>query len=128
MDGISILDTLKLKNSHLKQSVFIKETLDNTHFVGIVNRSNRNKHIITYKDESFTRALDFELYSLVKDFDETGDIFEKENIFQIKSIKFLADYFLQKMEAAAFKKEKKMDYKKLDPEKINQLKSLGYLN
>jgi arylsulfatase A-like enzyme len=130
VDGISILDILKLKNNHLKRSVFIKETLGNTHFVGIVNvnRNNRNKHIITYKDESFILALNVELYNLVEDFDETDDIFEKANIFQIKSIKFFADYFLQRMEASAFKKEKKLDYKKLDPEKINQLKALGYLN
>gem|GEM_PF-1534189 len=131
VDGVSMLDILKNNQptpNTPKRAVFIRETLDTTHFVGIVNRGNRNKHIITYKDESFTRALDFECYNLKKDFYEIHDIFEKENIFQLKFIKFLADYFLQKMEVSAFKKEKKLDYKKLDPEKINQLKALGYLN
>ena len=54
-------------------------------------------------------------------------MFERENPFRARSIKFSADYFLTEMEKQAFKEEKEVDLDKLDPEKIEQLKALGYL-
>jgi arylsulfatase A-like enzyme len=130
VDGLSIFNILN--NKHFKRPVFIKEKLnrgfDKSNFVGFIDTVGKKKHIITYWNELFINASDFELYDLEKDFAEKTDIFEKENIFSVKAIKFIADYFLEKMKSPGFKEEKKLDLKKLDPEKLKQLKTLGYLN
>lgn len=131
VDGISILKILN--NNHFERSVFIKEKLnrgyDKSNFVGLINTANKKKHIITYANKFFINELGIESYNLDGDFAETYDNFEKEdkNIFWSKSIKFLADYFLERAKSFGFKEEEKLDLKKLDPEKIKQLKALGYL-
>jgi arylsulfatase A-like enzyme len=124
VDGVSLFDILKRKN--LKRPVFIKEEMDGYNFLGMISQDNI-KHIITYKDESFIKEINIEQYNLVKDFGETTDMFERKNPFHARFIKFSADYFLTEMEKQAFKEEKEVDLNKLDPEKIEQLKALGYL-
>jgi arylsulfatase A-like enzyme len=124
VDGVNLLDILKSKG--LKRPVFIKEEMDGCNFLGMISQDNI-KHIITYRDESFIKEINIEQYNLVKDFREKTDMFEKENPFHARFIKFSADYFLTEMEKQAFKEEKEVDLNKLDPGKIEQLKALGYL-
>jgi arylsulfatase A-like enzyme len=123
VDGISILNILN--NKHFHRSVFVREKLnrdyDKSNFVGIINTANKNKHILTYRNPFFTKAVNIELYDLEKDFAERRGIFEPDNLFLVNSVKFLADYFLEKMKSSRFKEEKQLDLKKLDPEKIKQL-------
>lgn len=130
VDGVSIFNILN--HQHFHRSVFVREKLnrgyDKSNFVGIINTANKNKHILTYRNHFFTKAVNIELYDIKKDFAERRGIFAAENLFLVKSVQFLADYFLEKMKSSRFKEEKQLDVQKLDPEKIKQLKALGYIN
>jgi arylsulfatase A-like enzyme len=132
VDGISLFNILA--NNRLQRSLFVRERLnrDENHknnFLGIINASDKIKHIITYSDGFFIKALNVESYNLMGDFSEKRDILgEKSGKFRFKSIKFLADYFLQKMELLGFKEEEKVYLDTLPPEKIKQLRALGYIN
>ncbi|MCP5045559.1 MAG: sulfatase [bacterium] len=129
VDGVSLLDLVKVGRT--RRSVFIKQKRNGSrknNFAGIINGGNWHKHIITYKDKTFIDASDFELYDLGRDFAERDDMLDERDIFRVGFVKFFADYFLTKAGASRFKEEKKLDYKKIDPEKIKQLKALGYLN
>ncbi|UCH95012.1 MAG: sulfatase [Candidatus Aminicenantes bacterium] len=132
VDGISLFNILA--NNRFQRSLFVRERLnrDENHknnFLGIINTGDRIKHIITYTDGFFIRALNMESYNLTEDFSEKRDILvEKPGGVRFKSIKFLADYFLQKMELLGFKKEEKVYLDTLPPDKIQQLRALGYIN
>lgn len=132
VDGISLFNILA--NNRFQRSLFVRERLnrDENHknnFLGIINTSDKIKHIITYSDGFFIKALNVESYNLVGDFSEKRDILvEKPGDFCFKSIKFLADYFLKKMESLGTKKEEKVNLETLPPDKIKQLRALGYIN
>jgi arylsulfatase A-like enzyme len=131
VDGVSIFDLLN--QNQTGRTLFVKEELnrdenDKSNFLGIINTANKIKFILTYKDESFLRTLKLETYNLAGDFAEKSNQFHNEDVFRFRSIKFLADYFLQQTKSSSFKAAEKLDLKKLDPEKIKQLKALGYIN
>lgn len=132
VDGISLFKILT--DNCCKRSLFVKEELnrDENHknnFLGIIDTSDKIKHIITYTDELFINALNVESYNLTLDFSEKRNLLkEKAGDFQSRSIKFFADYFLEEMESLGLKEEEKLDLKKLDPEKVKQLRALGYIN
>jgi arylsulfatase A-like enzyme len=132
IDGISLIKILS--NNRVQRSLFVRERLnrDENHknnFLGIINTSDKIKHIITYTDGFFIKALNVESYNLTEDFSEKTDILvKKPGGFHFKSIKFFADYFLEKMESLGFKKEEKVYLDTLPPEKIKQLRALGYIN
>jgi arylsulfatase A-like enzyme len=132
VDGISLFNILT--NNRFQRSLFVRERLnrDENHknnFLGIINTTDKIKHIITYTDGFFITALNMESYNLAEDFSEKRDILmEKPGGFRFKSIKFLADYFLEKMESLGFKEEEKVYPDTLPPDKIKQLRALGYIN
>jgi len=129
VDGVSLFNILLEKRT--PRHLFIKEKLNGdvkSNFIGIIDTGNRTKYIITYINEFFIKAQDIERYDMGRDYREGGDIFEKGNVYRYKGVKFLADYFLQQMNLYDFRKAEQLDLDKLDPEKIKQLRTLGYIN
>lgn len=130
VDGVSLFKSMK--QPEIRRSLFIKQELnrskdDKSNFIGIINCSSKNKHIISYEDQYFIHASDIEQYNLQEDFFERINLFRQATIFQFNSAKFVADYFLKQMETHRFTEEKKLDLKKLDSKKLEQLKTLGYI-
>jgi len=128
IDGMSILN-----DEQVDRSIYVKEKLNRgskngSNFVGIIRNDFQSKYIINYRRKNFTNILNIEAYNLIKDFTEKRDDFDSSNLFTFMSIKFLADYFLEKMESYGIEKSEELNLNKLDPEKLKQLKALGYIN
>lgn len=125
LDGVSILS--QIKNPEFQRNLFIREKLRNINLVGFINSSDEMKHIFSYHDKYYTGAKRYEKYSLEKDFSEVNNLYKGKTLFAINSIKFKIDNLLEEMEKSALVKAERVDYKKLDPETIRILKTLGYI-
>ena len=128
VDGMSILG-----EGRGDRRLYVREKLnrDEEHknnFVGILFPDTHLKTIITYENKYFIKAAKIEGYDLVQDFAEQRDSLLNASISRLKGIKFQADYFLERMESFGIKKSGKLDLETLDPEKLKQLKALGYIN
>jgi arylsulfatase A-like enzyme len=131
VDGISIFNLLAGKSAG--RTLFVKEELnrderDKSNFLGLIDTAGKTKQILTYKNESFLQTSKVEAYHLDGDFAEQRDQFPPGDVFLFHSVKFLADYFLQQAETFFYREADKLDLRKLDPEKVKQLKALGYIN
>jgi arylsulfatase A-like enzyme len=124
-DGIAIHKLLKKNN--IKRTIFIKEYLDGKNMVGFIKSSDQIKHVVSYKGADYTDFGRYEIYDMKNDFSEKNNLFDSKDLFLHRSIKFQSDLILTQMEAKAFKKEKAVDYDKLNPKTIEILKALGYI-
>jgi hypothetical protein len=85
------------------------------------------KHIADYRGIDLKNMVKYQIYDLQKDFKESKDLYKNRGPFHFRSIKFQIDYILEKLEKSAFRREGELDYNKLDPKIIEELKALGYI-
>jgi arylsulfatase A-like enzyme len=124
-DGESIRKLLN-KNK-IRRTIFIKEYLDGKNIVGFIKSADQSKHIVNYRGLGYTEFDSYEVYDIASDFAERDNLFDSRDLFTRRSIKFQSDIVLSQMESTAFKKEKPVDYDKLDAKTIEILKALGYI-
>lgn len=126
VDGIDLLPIIGKEN--LSRTILIKSYRDiEKNFVGFIESKNRMKHIADYRGVDLKNMVRYQVYDLQKDFKESADLHKNRGLFHFKSIKFQIDYVLEKLEKSAFRREGEIDYNKLDPKIIEELKALGYI-
>jgi arylsulfatase A-like enzyme len=126
VDGIDLLPIIGKEN--LSRTILIKSYKDiEKNFVGLIESKNRMKHIADYRGIDLKNMVKYQIYDLQKDFKESKDLYKNRGPFHFRSIKFQIDYILEKLEKSAFRREGELDYNKLDPKIIEELKALGYI-
>lgn len=125
VDGMPMLELLR--NGDCKRTIFVKEYYEGFNFAGFLSSFDEMKHITRYQNQFYTDILSYERFALDKDFHERKNLFDPESHFDLKSVQFKTDCFLEAMKPEIPKKEAEIDYKQLSPETLENLKALGYV-
>jgi arylsulfatase A-like enzyme len=126
VDGENVLPFLD--EVGFKRTILIKELkVAGKNFVGFISSADKKKYIARYKGKEFKDMVRYEVYNLRRDFGESDNLFRSRSQFHFQSMKFQIDYLLELIGRSAFRKEKEVDYKKLDPKILEELRGLGYI-